>query len=465
MPLLRSLALLAPAALLLAGCQKYVDIRTQGTLVPSETSNYRLLLNNTGVLERSVSVPDLTSDDVELADLAQQRAVPNYVARAYTWQPAFYDGTETDQDWDSPYAAIFYANTVLAEVPSSTGSTDATKQQLLAEAQVHRAAAYLALVNCYAKTYTSSTAAADLGVPLLLTPAVNADLTRQPVQTVYSQIIQDLQAAAPNLPTTVPFNTQPGRAAAYALLARTYLLMGDYGLARQNAEAALAIQSTLVDLNTYASGATYPRRINDPEVILSKVANTQFTSLSSTTTVLRLSPSLLTLLGTVDLRYTLFTRPASSITTAYTGRIFAKELLTGEPRNLGPSVPEMLLIKAECQARQNDGAGALATLNTLRIKRFRTANYLPLTTANARTPLQLVLDERRRELFCRGFRWFDQKRLNQDPAFAQTQTRTWQATTTVVPAGTYTLAPGANRYLFPIPPIPQRLNPEIVSNP
>ena len=462
MHLLRSLALLAPAALLLAGCKDYVDIKTQGTLIPSETANYRLLLNNTGVLERSVSVPDITADDVELSDLAQQRALPNYVARAYTWQPAFYDGTESDLDWDVSYAAIFYANTVAAEVPSSIGGTDATRQQLLAEAQVHRAAAYLALVNCYAKAYNSSTAGADLGVPLLLTPAVNADLTRQPVQAVYSQVVQDLQAAAPNLPTTVPFNTQPGRAAAYALLARTYLLLGDYGQARHNAEAALALQSTLVDLNSYVSGATYPRRINDPEVILSKVANTQFTAAP---TVLRLSPSLLSLLGTTDLRYTLFTRPASSVTSAYTGRIFAKELLTGEPRNLGPSVPEMLLIKAECQARQNDGAGALATLNTLRVRRFRAADYVPLTTANARTPLQLVLDERRRELFCRGFRWFDQKRLNQDPAFAQTQTRTWLAPTSVVPAGTYTLAPGAARYLFPIPPIPQRLNPEIVSNP
>jgi hypothetical protein len=464
MHLLRSLALLAPAALLLAGCKDYVDIKTQGTLIPSETANYRLLLNNTGVLERSVSVPDITADDVELADLAQQRALPNYLARAYTWQPAFYDGTENDQDWNVPYTAIFYANTVAAEVPSSTGGSEADKQQLLAEARVHRAAAYLALVNCYAKTYNSSTAGADLGVPLPLTPAVGADLTRQPVQAVYGQILQDLQAAAPNLPTTTTYNTQPSRAAAYALLARTYLLMGDYGLARQNAEAALAIQNTLVDLKSYLT-ATYPRRINDPEVILSKVANTPFNAASTSTTVLRLSSSLLSLLGTIDLRYTLFTRPASSVTTAYTGRIFAKELLTGEPRNLGPSVPEMLLIRAECQARQNDGAGALATLNTLRIKRFRTADYVALTTANVRTPLQLVLDERRRELFCRGFRWFDQKRLNQDPAFAQTQSRPWLATTSVVPAGTYTLVPGADRYVFPIPPIPQRLNPEIVPNP
>ena len=464
MNLLRSLALLGPAALLLAGCKDYVDIKTQGSLVPSETVNYRYLLNNTGVLERTVSLPDLTSDDVEISDLAQQRTLPNYLARAYTWQPAFYDATESDQDWNTPYAAIFYANTVAAEVPASTGGTEADRQQLLAESRVHRAEAYLALVNCYAKTYASATAAADLGVPLVLTPEVNADLTRRPVQAVYSQILQDLQAAAPNLPTTTPYNTQPSRAAAYALLARAYLLMGDYALARQNAESALAIKSTLVDLNAYLS-ATYPRRVNDPEIILSKVANLSFDVVSSSKTVLRLSPGLLSLLGTTDLRYTLFTRPASSVAATYTGRIFAKELLTSEPRNLGPSVPEMLLIRAECQARQGDGTGALATLNTLRAKRFRPADYVALATTNARTPLQLVLDERRRELFCRGFRWFDQKRLNQEPAFAQTQTRTWLATTSVVPAGTYTLAPGGARYLFPIPPIPQRLNPEIAPNP
>ena len=454
--------LLASAALLLAGCKDYVDIKTKGTLVPSETVNYRYLLNGTAVLERLVSLPDVSSDDVEISDLTQQQALPNYLARAYTWQPAFFDATEDDLDWNVPYQAIFYANTVTDEVLSSTGGTDADKQQLYAEARVHRAAAYLALVNCYARQYAASSAAADLGVPLLLSQTVNADLTRVPVQQVYTQIISDLQAAAAVLPATATYNTQPTQPAAYALLARTYLQMGDYAQARQNAERALAAKSTLVDLNAYLT-ATYPRRAADPEIILSKVANARPTS---TVEYLRLSPALLALLGTADLRYQLFTRAASSVSSAYTGRYNGRELLTGEPRNLGPSVPEMLLIKAECQARQGDGAGALATLNTLRVKRFRPADYVALTLATAlKMPLQLVLDERRRELFCRGLRWFDQKRLNQDPALAQSQSRVWRATTSVVPAATYTLAPGADRYVFPIPPIPRRLNPEIAPNP
>jgi tetratricopeptide (TPR) repeat protein len=465
MHLLRLLTLLAPAvALGLAGCKDYVDIKTQGSVIPSTTANYRSLLNNTAVLEPTVSLPDITADDVDFADLALQNALPNFLARAYTWQPAFFDASESDQDWNTPYQAIYYTNTVAAEVLTSTGGTDADKQQLLAEAQVHRAAAYLALVNCYARAYTSATATTDLGVPLLLTPSINADLTRAPVQIIYSQIISDLQTAAPALPTTTPYTTQPSRAAAYALLARTYLLQGNYAQARQQADNALAIQSTLVDLNAYVSTA-YPRRVSNPEIILSKTANATYTYVSSTTAPLRLSAGLLSLLGTTDLRYVLFTRPASSLSPTYTGRIFGMEQLTGEPRNLGPSVPEMLLIRAECQARQGDGAGAIATLNTLRVRRFRPANYVPLTTANAKTPLQLVLDERQRELFCRGFRWFDQKRLNQDPTQAQTESRAWLPTTSVVPAATYTLAPGTDRYLFPIPPIPRRLNPEIAPNP
>ena len=464
MRLLRLPAVLALlAALGLAGCKDFVDIKTKGSIIPSETINYRYLLNNTEVLEQATaSVPDVTSDDVELSDAAQQQALPNYLARAYTWQPAFYDATETDQDWDLPYAAIFYANTVATEVPASTGGTEAEKLQLLAEAQVHRAAAYLSLVNCYARPYAAATAGADPGVPLLLSPSVNADLTRASVQVVYDQVVRDLQAAAPNLPPSVPYNTQPSRAAAYALLARAYLLLGNYEQARQQAESALALRGTLLDLNAYLT-ATYPRRVSDPEVILSKIAATDFTYAP---TVLRLHPELLALLGTADLRYQLFTRPASSVAVGYTGRIFAKEQLTGENRNLGPSVPEMLLIRAECLARQGDGAGAVDVLNALRQKRFRPADYAPLAADSSRSPLQLVLDERRRELFCRGQRWFDQRRLNQEPALALApQAREWSAGTSVVPAGTYTLPLGSDRYTFPIPPIPRRLNPEIAPNP
>lgn len=396
------------AAALLTGCEKYLDIRTKGSIVPGETQNYRYLLNNSSELEPSASVPDITADDVALPDSAQQQALSPYLARAYTWQSFFYESTAVDNDWDALYHTIYVANTVAEQVLASTGGTEAQKQELLAEAQVHRAHAYLTLVNMYARQYDPATAATDPGVPLVLTSDVGVSLPRVSVQAVYTQVIQDLTTALPYLPTTYTYNTQPTKAAAYALLARTYLQQRVYPSAQQSAESALALKSTLNDLQTFGSGgAAYPNRLRDPEIILSKIATS---NLSYSPDALRLNDDLIALLDTTDLRYKLFTVSAASVSSSYTGRFFGKELLTNENRNTGPSVPEMLLVKAECQARQGNANGAIATLNTLRAKRFSTSMYQALPSGGV--ALQQVLDERRRELFCRGLRWFDQKRLN-----------------------------------------------------
>jgi hypothetical protein len=118
----------------------------------------------------------------------------------------------------------------------------------------------------------------------------------------------------------------------------------------------------------------------------------------------------------------------------------------------------MMLVKAECAARADDAGTAVDLLNKLRIKRFQTADYVALTAVDAPDALVKVVNERKRELFGRGFRWFDQKRLNKDVAFAASVTRTLNNVT-------YTLDPGSNRYLYPIGDKYILLNPELVQNP
>lgn len=214
-------------------------------------------------------MPDITADDVALPDSAQQQALSPYLARAYTWQSFFYESTAVDNDWDALYHTIYVANTVAEQVLASTGGTEAQKQELLAEAQVHRAHAYLTLVNMYARQYDPATAATDPGVPLVLTSDVGVSLPRVSVQAVYTQVIQDLTTALPYLPTTYTYNTQPTKAAAYALLARTYLQQRVYPSAQQSAEteirsknrpAALVAPPTapLVPASTVAPGSGCP---------------------------------------------------------------------------------------------------------------------------------------------------------------------------------------------------------------
>ncbi|WP_431292094.1 RagB/SusD family nutrient uptake outer membrane protein [Pedobacter sp. P26] len=450
---------------LITGCKKYVDIKTQGSLVPNQAINYRYLLNGTSNFESNPNLADLASDDINIVDAAQINSLSGslfyaFYINSYTWKPVIYTlGTlyEQDDNWNRMYNNILYCNTIISELPAATG-TDAEKAEMTAEAKVHRADAYLALVNTYAKPYNSATAATDLGVPLILTQTVSQSLNRASVQAVYNQIIDDLTSAIPALPTAQSYNTLPSKVSAYGELARCYLYMNDYSNANRYADLALSLRNTLNDLGalTSVSSANYPRRIVDPEILLSKTAFGNPFSFSPT--ALRLSDDLLAVLGTTDQRYALFTVPASTISSTYTGRYGYREARIGEVRNVGPNVPEMMLIKAEYYARNNDATNAMLWVNNLRVKRFKPADYVLLTATSAADALNKVIDERRREFFCRMLRWWDMRRLKSETAFQKTYTRTVNGTT-------YTLAPNSNRYVFPIAEYLTNLNPELEKNP
>jgi hypothetical protein len=318
-------------------CEDYVDIKTQGQLVPGQVENYRYLLNNTSELENGPQFSAIASDDIELIDGSdQQQSLAGseyygYWWRVYTWRSEIYPignyQTETDYSWNAMYTTIAYANTVIGEVMSSEGQ-ESEKLVLLAEAYVHRADAYLMLVNTYAKPYQASSASSDLGVPLVLTQTTTQSLERASIEAVYKQIIQDLNDAIPYLPESQQFNTLPSLPSAYGELARTYLYMNDYAMANVYADSVLAYRNTLNDLGaiSYISTSTYPLRIEDPEILLSKVAYGGITAYSPTS--YRLSDDLLNVLGTKDQRYTLFTAPGSVVSWSYTdedGRFFLQD--------------------------------------------------------------------------------------------------------------------------------------------
>ena len=452
------------AAASFTGCKKYVDIKTQGNLVPNQTINYRYLLNNTSSLEVIPNLSDFASADINITDAAQMSSLIGvyygYYANSYTWQNVIYPlGTAYEQDgnWNSVYATITLCNTVINELPGSDG-TEADKAALTAEALVHRADAYLNLVNTYAKPYNAATAATDLGVPLLLKQTVSQSLNRATVQVIYNQVIADLTQALPSLPAVQAYNTLPSIVSAYGELARCYLYMKDYTNAAKYADEALALRSTLNDLSVLTSVTTtnYPRRIANPEILLSKVPLGG--SVIYSPTALKLSDEYLALLGTDDQRYNLFTSPASTVTTAYTGIYFSKERVTGETRNEGPSVPEMMLIKAEAFARAGDAANAMLWINKLRVKRFTAAAYVAETASSADDALVKVIDERRREFFGISLRWWDMRRLKDEALFTRTYTRVFNG-------ATYTLAPNSDRYVFPIAAYLRQLNPELEANP
>jgi hypothetical protein len=451
-------ALVVVGSLITSSCRKYVEIPAVGMHALKYTSDYQDLLNNTSVLEHSYSFPLLSSDDVSIDSIKYQNSFTAQTADVqfvltYTWAPTRYaTNVESDVDWERFYQQIMICNNVSDGVMASEGGTVTQKNAILALALVHRAYAYLNLVNLYAAPYNPSTASTDLGVPLLTTANLFASLKRPPLADVYAQIINDLTTALPNLPDLPAYNSDPSKAAAYAILAETALEMRNFTDAGSYAGKALALQSTLIDLNAYASApGTLPGKLLDPETIFSKLSSGY--SFNKVT----LSGDLLTLLGTKDLRYILFTG-LNSGTAAYGRSYYRQNYNSNQDVYIGPNVPEMMLIKAESAARANDPATAVSLLNSLRKKRFKPADYADLTASNAADALTLVINERRRELFGRGFRWFDMRRLNQDAAFAKTYTRVFKGVT-------YTLESNSARYTYQIDNKYILLNPEIVQNP
>jgi hypothetical protein len=123
----------------------------------------------------------------------------------------------------------------------------------------------------------------------------------------------------------------------------------------------------------------------------------------------------------------------------------------------GPTVAEMLLIKAEAQARKNDVTGAMTTINILRAKRLTPGTWVNLTATDQSDAVKKVLDERRRELpFTQ--RWFDIRRFNNndDPNDDVVLSKTFYPytianVTSTAPVKTYSLPKDSRRFAAPLP--------------
>lgn len=441
----------------LVSCRKFVEIDLVGKRELKYTQDYQSLLNNSTSVEKSYYWPVLASDDIYGSDEAYLNTLLLTDANAYCWKSDLVGDNNEDPDWADQYQQIYLFNQVATEIMDSQGGTDAQKKNILAQAKVHRALNYFNLVNSYAKQYNASSANTDLGVPLLTRPDLYAKLDRKSVETVYEQIIEDLSSAIPDLPEQANFNILASQSAAQGILARVYLQMRDYGKALQYAELVLAKPYyKLIDLKQYkAAPNSYPNILDDTEEIFIKSLRNSFPTLS-------LNPDLLALFEPGDLRATLFTVDGSVFTwTPFQGKAYNKHRIISANAKItnGPTLPEMMLIKAEALARDNERfAEALTVLNNLRSNRFEDKAYKPLQITDQQAILKLVINERRKELMGKGLRWFDQKRLAAEPGFVNTQTRTYKGES-------FTLAPNSNRYVMPIASKYIVLNPEIIQNP
>lgn len=403
--------------------------------------------------------------------------------------------------WDGEYGKIFRANLVLANIDNVSGG-EAEKANLKAEAHLVRAYSLFQLAVCHC-LYPSADNANDLGLPLRATTSFEEPIARQNLGATFAFIENDLQEA---LKISKPFLTDAGKmqnwrgttASVRAFAARFYLYMGDYTNAAKYAGEVLAEYSTLKDFNDPAemyystNDDTFTINAGTPEEeqIVCKYPYTklQFYGTTGFTELL-------------EWKELLYARTMSYASWWYIPSqdllaTFARDIKDGNPDNdlryryfviedfglrscertqegrsdgycqfyydnliSGPTVAEMMLIKAECLARGGNAGDAIKTLNDLRKARIATEAYADLPTGSSADALKKVLDERRREMPL-TIRWYDLKRYawNDDPSDDVTIRRQfypYTASSVLMNDALveHVLEPKSRRYALPIPEV------------
>ncbi len=481
------------ALLITSSCNKFLDEQPSKTssLVVKTTAQLNALLDDYTQFYEEASFTQINSTDdngltVELYNGGRGTFSHMPTVLFAFWDTQFIPDLTTDALWRTEYKKIFTANLALSYLDKVTG-TEAEKAIIKADAHFIRAYSYWVLANNYCLPYTEANKN-EMGLTIKTETAFDTPIERQTLEKTYQQIEADLVEAL-KTPVTL---TQSGRARPWraskagvnAFAARYYLNRNNNAKAIEYANMALTEYSTLMDYNTDMRYGTpdqlvtinsgtpqaqtvtlkYPYTHQQNQDITDMVNWKEFLyfrALSHGSWWYIPSQQLLGLYDKEnDLRFVYhivenysydrgMTKPAYD----YPGYIFFyKQWLP-----TGPTVAEMLLTKAEAQARSNDPSGAMATLNTLRVKRFKTGSSYILTATGKDDAIKKVLEERRREMpFAQ--RWFDLRRYNNndDPNDDVTLTKTFypfNASNVLFnePVKTYTLPKNSRRYAAPIP--------------
>lgn len=358
---------------------------------------------------------DVMDDDIDShANGISTSCMHDFMKGFHYWQQYPYDDKRRkfyggNTSWAQFYEHIGAVNIIIEKAEEFKTESPEGYRQVKGEAHFLRAFYYFYLVNIWAKHYEPNTADRDPGVPVKLTSyAEGKGFKRNSVAECYAQIIKDLEIAAESLKG---LNTASKRRAtelaARIFLSRVYLYMEEYESALEQCEKALAIPTSLgiVDMNTtkredfvkqivsaesrecvFANGVV-------PQAMMQKGGNREFYIVSG---------DLLEKYDTKnDLRFKYFFLQ-------YKGHYLSEKCI-GFRNTPATSIfyKEIYLNKAEALCATGKLPEALECLNELRKKRMK---KFDTPAMDEKELINLIREERRKEMCFEGQRWFDLKR-------------------------------------------------------
>lgn len=453
--------------LLLTGCGKeFLDVKYSKTLeVPHRIADFQAIVDfNFLTLMGGGSAHTLAANgsdeymmtDKKWAEIATGTSA--HLRHIYTWAKEIdMLRYESISDWNASYTLIFQANLAIDGLNKIQPGNNERAAWELAKGQAHfiRALRYYHLAQQYAFPYLKHEDN-RYGLPLRLEPDVTLNIQRASVHATYQQILKDAEEAAALLPILNNRSNylRPGKAAAFAILAKIYLQMEAYEKAAEYASKCLELRGGLLDFNTldaanpdkaYDYTFEFDYGVNNPEVLYYTTAGGSYSEalyVQINQDGVVFDPALMALYEPGDLRYPVYFRKYFDMDN-FRYLVF-KGSYAGYSYFTGLATDEIYLLRAECNARLNKTEEALDDLNLLLKNRFDPAHYQPVTETDKTALLRLIFRERKRELLFRGVRWEDLRRMNKDPELAQTLVRE-------VGGQRFELVPNDKRYTWPIP--------------
>ena len=429
------------ATLTMSACDNFLDITPTGKVIAETGDEYRALLTyEYKYFTKDRYMTTLRTDEMLMDKVKTSSTDLDAYLDLWRWKDDNPSPTTSYFSWRSYYHSVYIANYIIQNQKKIKEATAQEISQLVGEAYMMRAYCHFLLVNLYAEPYTHCTPSQTRGVPMLLEPDVNAIPGSSSVETVYNQILSDLDKAEQHLNVeewelgkNYRFNTT----SAQALRARTYLYMGRWSDALEASKEVLSVYNELEDMN---NSTTLPNSYKSKESI---VALERFSS-NLYTAVDMPASEFISLYRSGDQRRTKYFKRVTSSTYS---------LLKGRSDEFSSSfrTAEFYLTAAEAAARLGHTTDAINYLTPLMTKRLNASAYETTTaligTMTEEELIQEILDERARELAFEGHRWYDLRRTSQ-PAL----TRVYDGTT-------YTLLP--EQYTMRFPSEAVEANPEI----
>lgn len=451
-------SILVSGALVSSSCTKFLDVKPVGQLIPTKVEDLENLLNNTRTIDYHFidnnrgSFYAFLGDNLQISVnqekylyLSTHPNVDRYAA--YTFYHPYSDPTKPQYAWEwGIYRATAIFNTVIDEVTNLKAEGSDLGKIISGQAKAGRAWSYMVGGLAYGPMYDPGAANDKKVLPYrkASSPIVaNPDLAT--TKEIMDLVEQDLMEAR-TAPDNVGNPSRASLAAVHGLLAQFYMFKRDWAKMSENAELAWtkvlankgSVDNAIYDYNKFyykPDPNASPSPGTDVEVGLELIGQDNFIRQTDNREQLfyRMTPSssghypsdeFLSIFDkTNDLRYKLFALKSLGYSITVGGVKYDDGIKVYYYRdakmvdNQGLTNPELLLMKAEANARLNKLSVALADLNLLRKYRYAGTNKnLPNGASLSQDQLlEEILKERRRELPLGTYqRTMDVKRLALD---------------------------------------------------